>query len=47
MLSKAHIVDTEYSPIYVMEDFSGLFAQSIQVFNQRFKVSINNVWHLI
>ena len=51
ILSKAHIVDIEYSqesclPIFGVKDFSGLFAYP-SIFYQKFKVSINNVWNFI
>ena len=48
ILSNAHIVDKEYQKgiylsIFFLEVLSGLFLRFF--FNQRFKVSINNVWH--
>ena len=48
--SKTHIVDIGYpqgtcSPIFVLTIF--LVYLPIYLFNQRFKVSINNVWHFI
>ena len=49
ILSKAHVVYIEYpqrvcSPIFVVEDFSRLFAHHL-FFNEKLEVSINNVWH--
>ena len=51
-ISKAHILATEYpqgiySPIFVVEGFSGLSAHPSIFFNQRFKLSINNPWNFI
>ena len=50
-LSKVHIVDIVYSQgisslVFVVEYFSGLFGH-LSIFEQRFKVNMNNVWHFI
>ena len=34
-------------PIFVVKEFSGLFARPSIFFNQRLKVSVNNIWHFI